>query len=270
MQNSGPTTGGGSLPTPPLQKFFVEETPIKQVAQFMCRWHYNNVMPRLNKVAFGAYADNSPFGEMVGGMSFGWGSRPRHTIQKLFPSLDTKDYFEIGKMALDDAMPKNSETRFLKISLALLKKKFPDLKLVYTWADGMWGKPGYVYQAANFLYGGFIWTDTYLTADGKRLHPLQLQSERRSRGLEITKRTERPSLELQQEMGWKHYFGKQFRYIYFLCSGEEKEQLLKSSTVEWSKRYPKHKDLEWKQQASNGRVACPQPQFTSAVQFNNR
>ena len=27
-------------------------------------------------------------------------------IQKLFPSLDTKDYYEIVKMCLDDSLPK--------------------------------------------------------------------------------------------------------------------------------------------------------------------
>ena len=37
---------------------------------------------------------------------------------------------------------------------------------------GRWfvGKPGFVYQAANFLYGGFIWTQIYINNKGEKIH----------------------------------------------------------------------------------------------------
>ena len=35
----------------------------------------------------------------------------------------------------------------------------------------MVGKAGYVYQASNFLYGGYSETDTYVTKDNERVHP---------------------------------------------------------------------------------------------------
>ena len=45
------------------------------------------------------------------------------------------------------------------------------VKYLYTWADGIVGKVGYVYQAGNFLYGGFIWSDVYVTdVSEKKLH----------------------------------------------------------------------------------------------------
>ena len=63
-------------------------------ANFVASRHYSAVMPKLTKHYLGCY-DND---KMVGVITFGWGTRPKHTIQKLFPKLDTKDYFEIGKM----------------------------------------------------------------------------------------------------------------------------------------------------------------------------
>ncbi|BCU99114.1 MAG: hypothetical protein CM15mV25_1120 [uncultured marine virus] len=74
---------------------------------------------KLTKHYLGCY-DND---KMVGVISFGWGTRPKHTIQKLFPKLDTKDYFEIGKMCMDDKMPRNSESQLLKLH-KMVKRKY--------------------------------------------------------------------------------------------------------------------------------------------------
>lgn len=269
MQNSGPTTDGGSIPTPPLQslsRYHVEQITLGEMREFANKWHYSCVMPRQTKLCLGGFRKDDPL-EMRAAISFGWGSRPLHTIRKLFPSLVSEDYLDIGKLCLEDGEPKNSESLFLARSIKGLKKKFPDIKVLFTWADGMWGKPGYIYQASNFLYGGFIWTDVYMTAEGKRLHPLQLQAERRARGADTTQRTQRPSFEEQKEKGWRHYFGKQFRYVRFLCSDKEKKALLEESTVKWTIKYPKDMDCEWKTSTENGRVSCPKPAFTSAIKF---
>jgi len=78
-------------------------------SEFVAERHYSAVMPSLTKFFLGYFVS----GEMVGVITFGWGTRPKHTIQKLFPELDTKDYYEIGKMCMDDAMPRNSESHIL-------------------------------------------------------------------------------------------------------------------------------------------------------------
>lgn len=129
----------------------VRSIPVQEMATFVATNHYSTVMPRITKQCFGGFRDE----RLVAAISFGWGSRPRHTIQKLFPSLNTTDYLEIGKMCLLDSEPRNSESQFMAVAFRKLHNKLPHLKLIFTWADGMWGKPGYVYQAASFLYGGF-------------------------------------------------------------------------------------------------------------------
>lgn len=188
-------------------------------------------MPKLSKMFLGGFINN----ELCGVMSLGWGVRPMHTIKRLFPSLDTKDYWEIGKLCCVDEAPRNFESAFISKCLKYVKSTHPEKKLIFTWADGMLGKVGYVYQASNFLYGGFIWTDTYLTASGEKVHP-------RKTGC-IGGRPDKSKL---KELGWSRFKGKQFRYITFLCSHKERKRLLFESTVSWGTSYPKELDLVWK------------------------
>ena len=198
---------------------------------FVQERHYSAVMPKLTKHWLGCYEIE----KLVGVLTLGWGTRPKHTIQKLFPDLDTKDYYEIGKMCMDESMPRNSESQMLSKTLEWIRKNLPNIKYLYTWADGIVGKPGYVYQSANFLYGGFILSDVYVTDKGEKIHP-------RTMGKYI--KGARPTFEERQQMNISSVFGKQFRYIYPLTKKDRK--YLKNSTFKWGIEYPKDKDLFWK------------------------
>ena len=169
---------GGSSPAPSLHfvlkgepSLYIEEISLKTAAAFVKENHYSKVMPKLNKVVLGLFDSTA---RLVGVITFGWGVRPQDTIRVLFPSLKAEDYLEIGKMCLLDEMPKNSESRFIAAAGRCLKKLRPGVKVLFTWADAIWGKPGYIYQASNFWFGGSISSEAYRTKEGWRLHPRQL------------------------------------------------------------------------------------------------
>ena len=205
--------------------------------EFIMSRHYSPVMPKLTKHYCGYYVDDV----LQGVVTFGWGTRPKHTIQKLFPTLDTTDYYEIGKMCMDDSMGKNSETQMLSKVLTWLKQN-TTIKFLFTWADGLVGKPGYVYQAFNFLYGGFIWTDTYVTEKGEKVHPRTIQSQLPN--THNYKYGSRPNPKQLKQLRLSRVKGKQFRYI--LPMNKKMRKFLKQSTVDWNLNYPKDKDLIWK------------------------
>jgi hypothetical protein len=232
--------------------FNIQPIGVNEMAQFVRQHHYSAVMPRITKCAYGGFKD----GDLKAAVSFGFGSRPLHTIKAIFPALGTQDYLEVGKLCLDDSELKNSESWFLSRVFSRLRKSNPSLKLVFSWSDGLWGKPGYVYQATNFLYGGFIWTDAYQMADGKRLHPLQIQSFLRTQGIRTIERTKRPTLETLDRIGWKHLKGKQFRYAYFL------QDFDRQSPFTWGRNYPKTPDCEWLIRTANGWIPTNKPEFT--------
>jgi len=209
--------------------------------------HYSKVMPRLTKHYLGIFDEN----KLVGVLTLGWGTQPKGTINKLFPGCTSDDYYEIGKMCMLEEMPRNSESQMLSLVIRWMKRN-TDKKFLYTWADGIVGKPGYVYQAANFMYGGFIWTDIYVGPDGEKIHP------RSSKDL----LKENAKMMKKEKLFWltsdfmkmkkiRRIKGKQFRYIYPLTKTARK--MLKQSTVEWNLNYPKHEDLQWKDATDKGK-----------------
>ena len=248
------------------KKFEIREIEKKQFLEMVYNYHYSIVMPRITKCFLGCFFNN----ELVGGLSLGWGTQPKQTIVKLFPRLNTTDYYEIGKMVMLDKMPRNSESQMLSCAIKYIKQNFKILFL-FTWADGIVGKPGYVYQAANFYYGGFIWTDIYISAKGEKIHPRSAKRllidnavfEKKKKLYWLTPRYCRT-------VGIKRYKGKQFRYIYPLNRSAKK--MLAKSTVSWKiGNFPKHKDLVWKIQIAKGlyNTITEQPLFSKfAIDVN--
>lgn len=236
--------------------------------EFVQKYHYSKVFPKITKHYLGIYLGDN----LIGVLTLGWGTQPLQTIKKLFPTLTTKDYYEIGKMCMHPDMPRNSESQLLSAVIKWIKDNYPDIKFLYTWADGIVGKPGYVYQSANFLYGGFIWTDIYIGPDGEKIHPRSTRwlLEENAKFIGRKKRMFWMSLDFMKYKGIRRIQGKQFRYIMPL--NKRARKLLKKSTTEWTLNYPKDKDLEWREQTENGYITLPEmPKFDlSVVNVNKR
>lgn len=230
----------------------------KDALEMVQKYHYSNTLPKLNKYFLGFYIEN----KLVGVITLGWGTRPLHTIRKLFPSLTTKDYLEIGRMCMTDEMPRNSESKMLSELISWIKNNLPEIKVLFTWADGMLGKVGYVYQASNFLYAGYSITDIYMK-DGVKIHPRQMKSlispKDKRKGV-------RPTLEQLNKYNISHYKGKQYRYIFFTCSKTVKKKLLKECLVQLSRKYPKEDDLIWYKKTKEGKwEVCSVPPYKTDI-----
>jgi hypothetical protein len=170
----------------------------------------------------------------------------------------------------------------LSKTIKWLKDHHPKKKFLYTWADGIMGKPGYVYQAANFLYGGFIWTNIYITKKGEKLHPRSTKSlcdenvifeKKRDVTFFNNRKAERIYWLTQDFLDHKKIskiHGKQFRYILPLTKKARK--MLKQSSVDWGLNYPKHKDLEWAISTKNGKQQLESlPNIDSnAIEYNTK
>ena len=129
----------------------VREISEATALQMLLKYHYSNSLPRINKHFLGFYKDDL----LVGVITLGYGTRPLHTIQRIFPSLTTKDYYEIGRMCMTEEMQRNSESMMISDLCKWLRHYEPQIKVLFTWADGMLGKVGYVYQASGFIYAGY-------------------------------------------------------------------------------------------------------------------
>jgi hypothetical protein len=156
-----------------------ERIALADAKRFVLAWHYSKIFPPHCLVNL-ALRDDS--GALCAVAMWGWGVRPKHTIQRLFPGLDTPDYLELNRLCLREDQPRNSESRFLSLCAEWVRTNRPEVKLLFSWADGLRGKPGYVYQAASWLYGGFIKTDLYVDEHGGPIHPRLMITRLGSRG----------------------------------------------------------------------------------------
>ena len=260
--------------------FKINEISRSYATDFVQSLHYSKIMPKLTKHFLGCYLNN----ELVGVLTLGWGTQPKATIAKLFndknlchvkfdkksnkfisEDLDTKDYYEIGKMCMSEQFPDKSypESQMISAVVKWMKVNTPEKKFLYTWADGIMGKPGYVYQAANFLYGGFIWTQIYISDKGEKIHPRsskKLCEENvkfklaKEPDFFVGKKGERIywlTQDFLDHKGISKIHGKQFRYI--LPLNKKARKLLKKSNVEWNLNYPKESDLVWDKSTLEGR-----------------
>lgn len=239
--------------------FEAKEVPKRDALNMIQKYHYSNTLPKLNKHFVGFYLKD----KLVGIVTLGWGTRPLHTIKKIFPSLETKDYFEIGRMCMTDEMPKNSESQMISKLIKWIKKYEPQIKVLFTWADGIMGKPGYVYQSCSFLYCGFSLTDIYIY-NGIKIHPRQMGYYFRKKN--DTRIGIRPTYEEMVENNIEHIRGKQFKYLTFLCSKSEKKRLLKESLTPLNYDYPKDKELLWERQVDKGKYEiCIKPYYKTDI-----
>lgn len=243
----------------------LNEIPKPLAVSFIQKNHYSPVMPRLTKHFLGFFHDN----KLVGVLTLGWGTQPRQTIRKMFPNTETKDYFEIGKMCMTDEMPRNSESQMLSLTVKWLKQNCPEVKFLYTMADGIMGKCGYVYQASNFYYGGSYLTQVYMMENGEKLHPRSTKPLL----IENAKMEGRDKLfwmtsNYMQQKNIKLIIGHMFRYIYPL--NKDAKKMMKNSTFTWSINYPKDDALKWYDGTTKPKKQIPQPQFVFDNMIYNR
>lgn len=253
--------------------FVVKKIHKVEAIELIQKYHYSPVMPGITKYYLGLFLDN----KLKGVLTLGWGTKPRHTFNKMFPEvgvLETDDnneflhdindwYYEIGKMCLSDDLNKNKIAGSQMVS-AVIKwiKENTDCKFLYTMADGIMGKCGFVYQASNFYYGEKYFTSVYLMENGEKLHP------RTSNQLciENAKFLNKEKVfwlttDFMKLKGIRRIDGLMFRYIYPL--NKKAKKMLKNSSMEWTKNYPKVKDLEWRDVTDRkNKKTISQPAFT--------
>lgn len=228
----------------------IELIPYDDAYEFVSKHHYSRgVMPKITKYSIGGFKDD----KLVAVATLGYGTRPLHTIRKIFPTLTPKDYLELGRLCVLHEMPRNTESYFLARIIEWIKINAPERLVLYSWSDGLLGKPGFVYAASNFYYGGYIWTETYLDNSGNRAHVRTIQGNAdlpQSSGKFKTRKFEEIS-----KLGYQKIFGMQFRYLYPLCNKRRWRDLVKTSTIKWSRGpYPKLLDCRWKKQVSLGQL----------------
>lgn len=244
----------------------IREVDKSIAVNFVQKYHYSKIMPRLTKYYLGFFENNV----LVGVITLGWGTQPLQTIKKLFTNhlLQTRDYIEIGKMCfLPTKNNSNFGSRVIKILCKWLKQN-TTISFLYTLADGIMGKCGFVYQASNFKYIGSFKTSVYRDIKtGEKIYPRSAKVLcQENAKMENKKKVFWLTDNFCKYKGIEKIQGLMFRYILPLNASARK--ILNSYSIYDNLTYPKDKDLIFEKRVDKGKFEkIEKPNFNMDI-FN--
>lgn len=199
--------------------FYVKEISRELANKVIVENHYSKKFYSASYIHLGVYIQN----EFLGVLQFGYAMNPASQESVV---LDTKidEYLELNRMWLDDKAERNSESKAISYCIKYIKRKYPKIKWIQSFADERCGKFGVVYQASNFKYYGEF-TSIFWEWNGEYYHNILMTAFNGKEGL-IGKK-----LQAHKEDAIEHKL-RQFRYIYFIKKGYEKKCLLKQQPYE--------------------------------------
>lgn len=129
-------------------------------------WHYSHSMPTPPSVYIGVWE----YDKFIGCVIFGRGAN--NNLGNPY-SLNITQVCELTRIAL--CTHKTEVSKIVSISIKMLHKKEPGLRLIVSFADANQGHLGSIYQAGNWVYSGISRsTPKYRTRDGRVLHQRQV------------------------------------------------------------------------------------------------
>lgn len=197
----------------------VKVIPSKIANEFIRKHHYSGKVVNNSKLHFGVFLDN----KLHGVMSYG-SSLDKSKIIGLVSGTKWNEFLELNRMAFDEVLPRNSESRAISQSIKLIKKNAPHIKWIISFADACQCGDGTIYRASNFVLTGIKRNEAlYRLPSGEVIHQLTLQSSPKQPRPELNGKclydvsggtySIKKWIELS---GAKQVEGFQLRYIYFI------------------------------------------------------
>lgn len=172
---------------------------------FVKKFHYSGKVVPNSQLHFGCFLN----GVLGGVMQFGPSINKQGTIN-LVKGTGWNDFIELNRMAFSDLLPKNAESRCISVAVRLIKKHYPNIKWVISFADGCQCGDGTIYRASGFKLVG-IAENTAIRQNpetGELVHVIQAHH------LKIPSRVFN---------SWKAIKGYMLKYIYFIDKSKEKD-----------------------------------------------
>jgi hypothetical protein len=133
------------------KEIIVKVIPAKIANEFVKKHHYSGKVVNNSTLHFGCFLD----GKLHGVMSFGPPMDKRNVLKLVDSGKQNynqkwNEMLELNRMAFDDYLPKNSESRCLSIAIKLIKKNAPHIKWILSYSDATQCGDGTIYRASGF------------------------------------------------------------------------------------------------------------------------
>lgn len=177
------------------------------------RVHYSGSTTQNSQLHFGVFLN----GKCGGALQFG-PSLDKRKVQGLVSGTQWNEFIELNRMALEDWLPKNGESRVIGYCMRFIKKKYPWIKWVISFSDATQCGDGIIYRASGFVLTGITKNSTIMQfPNGEKVTNLsiKLSPKAQMKHLGMIMNGEKALREAKRR-GAKKLQGFQLRYIYFL------------------------------------------------------
>jgi hypothetical protein len=183
--------------------------------------HYSKTFVKNSYLHLGVFLK----GDLVGVLQFGYLFNKTYA-SKIVEFANEDDAMELNRMWIKDGLDiKYPESQSISYAIKIIRRKYPKIKWIQSFADERCGGFGIVYQACSFgFYGEHI--GEFYELDGVVYHAIQVRRKDNNSKINLLLRDNKDKLNKLKL--------RQFRYIKFLNIREKKKCLLKE------KPYPKH------------------------------
>jgi hypothetical protein len=178
--------------------------PAETANALVKRIHYSGKVTQNSQIHIGVFLN----GVLLGALQFG-PSIDKHRMRGLVADTPWNGFAELNRMAFDERLPRNSESRALAIAMRLLRKNAPHLQWIVSFADGAQCGDGTIYRASGFYLTGIKRNSSMLRLeDGTVVARKSLDDHVSADGRYLSA--------IARERGIKPIEGYQLRYVYFL------------------------------------------------------
>lgn len=185
----------------------IQVAPIKKADAdaLVRRIHYSGSVVMNSQLNLGVFLN----GRLEGAMQFG-PPLDKRKVGALVTGTPWNGFLELNRMAFSERLPRNSESRAIAVAMRLIRKHYPHIQWVVSFADGSQCGDGTIYRASGFVLTSIKKNRTaWRNAAG---HVVSRVTMEKGKNMVAGK----SSMASYREAGYEPIEGFQLRYMYFL------------------------------------------------------
>lgn len=204
-------------------EFYVKEIDRKLANDIIVENHYSKKFFNNSFIHLGVLCNKV----IIGCLQYGH-LMNNNSVSNIVEGTKNGEALELNRMWIADNVGEYPESRAISYSLKYIRRKYPKIKWIQSFADERCGGFGIVYQACSFDYYGEHLSEFY-EINGECYHKTMFTNLGRSGSHSTKAKLLRKNKHLAKKINLR-----QFRYIKFLDQREKKKCTLKQQS------YPKH------------------------------
>jgi hypothetical protein len=179
----------------------------------MRKLHYSHKVVVNSQLHLGVFLGT----RLEGAMQFG-PSLDRRKLKGLVEGTSWNGFLELNRLAFSENLPRNSESRALGVAMRLIRREYPWIEWIVSFADAAQCGDGTIYRAAGFVLTRIKPNTTmWIGPDGTVISNVGERTSMRRIQATAARTTYRGGADMDhyKALGFKPIEGFQLRYIYF-------------------------------------------------------